>query len=101
MAAAIREGRPYNNDYRIILPNGTERNLHAQAKIVYDKETNRPSKIVGIIHDVTERKKAEERFYKAFNANPELMTIATLSEGRFIDVNESFLRVTPGISARK
>jgi two-component system cell cycle sensor histidine kinase/response regulator CckA len=94
MAAALREGRPYNNDYRIILPNGTERNLHAQAKIVYDKETNRPSKIVGIIHDVTERKKAEERFYKAFNANPEPMTIATLSEGRFIDVNESFLRVT-------
>jgi len=94
MAAAIREGRPYNNDYRIILPNGTERNLHAQAKIVYDKETNRPSKIVGIIHDVTERKKAEERFYKVFNANPEPMTIATLSEGRFIDVNESFLRIT-------
>jgi two-component system cell cycle sensor histidine kinase/response regulator CckA len=94
MAAALREGRSYNNDYRIILPNGTERNLHAQANIVYDKKTKRPSKIVGIIHDVTERKKAEERFYKAFNANPELMTIATLSEGRFIDVNESFLRVT-------
>jgi len=94
MEAALRGGRSYNNDYRIILPNGTERNLHAQAKIVYDKETNRPSKIVGIIHDVTERKKAEERFYKAFNANPEPMTIATLSEGRFIDVNESFLRIT-------
>ena len=94
MAAALREGRPYSSDYRIILPSGTERNLHAQAKILYDAKTKRPSKIVGIIHDVTERKKAEERFYKAFNANPEPMTIATLSEGRFIDVNESFLRVT-------
>ena len=54
-------------------------------------------KIVGtsaIARDITERKKAEERFYKAFNASPEPMTIATLSEGRYIDVNESFVRVT-------
>lgn len=47
-----------------------------------------------ITRDISDRKKAEERFYKAFNANPEPITIATLSDGRFIDVNESFLRVT-------
>ena len=44
--------------------------------------------------DITERKKAEETFRKAFNANPEPITISTISEGRYIDVNESFLRVT-------
>ena len=44
--------------------------------------------------DITERKNAEETFRKAFNANPEPITIATLPEGRYIDVNESFLRVT-------
>jgi two-component system, cell cycle sensor histidine kinase and response regulator CckA len=44
--------------------------------------------------DITERKKAEEIFRTAFNANPEPITIATISEGRYIDVNESFLRVT-------
>ena len=44
--------------------------------------------------DVIERKKAEDRFYKAFTANPEPITIATISEERYIDVNESFLRVT-------
>lgn len=44
--------------------------------------------------DITERKKAEEIFHKAFNANPEPMTISTISEGRYIDVNEGFLRVT-------
>lgn len=49
---------------------------------------------LGIAQDITERKQAEERFYKAFNANPEPITIATLSEGRYVDVNESFLRVT-------
>ena len=54
-------------------------------------------KIVGaaaITRDISDRKKAEERFYKAFNATPEPITIATFRDGRFIDVNESFLRVT-------
>jgi len=44
--------------------------------------------------DITARKKAEEIFRTAFNANPEPITIATIAEGRYIDVNESFLRVT-------
>lgn len=47
-----------------------------------------------ITRDVTDRKKAEERFYKAFHANPEPFTIARLDDGMYIDVNESFLRVT-------
>lgn len=54
-------------------------------------------KIVGtsaIARDITERKKAEEKFYKAFNASPVPITIATMSEGRYVDVNESFVRVT-------
>jgi len=44
--------------------------------------------------DITEGKNAEETFRKAFNANPEPITIAAFPEGRFIDVNDSFLRVT-------
>jgi len=47
-----------------------------------------------ITRDISDRKKAEERFYKAFNASPEPITIANLADGRFVDVNESFLGVT-------
>jgi len=47
-----------------------------------------------ITRDIGDRKKAEERFYKAFHANPEPITIARLDDGMYIDVNESFLRVT-------
>jgi two-component system cell cycle sensor histidine kinase/response regulator CckA len=53
-----------------------------------------PAVIEEILVDITERKKAEEIFRTAFNANPEPITIATIAEGRYIDVNESFLRVT-------
>src|SRR3984885_11106277 len=44
--------------------------------------------------DVTERRKAEDRFYKAFSANPEPIAIATIPEERYLDVNQSFLQVT-------
>ncbi|MDF9407018.1 MAG: Sporulation kinase E [Pelotomaculum sp. PtaB.Bin013] len=36
---------------------------------------------------------SEERFYKAFNFSPNLMAVSTF-DGRFIDVNDSFLRAT-------
>ena len=35
--------------------------------------------------------KSEERLAQAFRANPQPMTLATLADGRFVDVNESFL----------
>ena len=94
LKTAVRKGNSISLDYRIIRPNGDVRFLHSQSNVVRDEKTNEPLRIVGIAQDITERKKADERFYKAFNANPEPMTIATLSEGRYIDVNESFLRVT-------
>jgi two-component system cell cycle sensor histidine kinase/response regulator CckA len=49
---------------------------------------------VSITRDVSDRKRAEERFQKAFNASPEPITITVVSDGRFLDVNDSFLRVT-------
>ena len=50
--------------------------------------------------DISERKRAEEAlresqeiFQKAFQASPDTMVIHSLSEGRHIDVNESYLRL--------
>jgi signal transduction histidine kinase/DNA-binding response OmpR family regulator len=68
MSEAIRERRPYRADYRIILPDGTERNLYSQAEIVYDENTKRPSKMVGIVQDVTDRKRSEQELIGAKEA---------------------------------
>ena len=68
MSAAIRESRPYSTDYRIVLPDGTERNLYSQADIVYNESTKRPLKIVGVVQDITDRKRSEQELIVAKEA---------------------------------
>ncbi len=81
-------------EYRVVRADGQERVVQVLGGAVERDRTGVPIQVSGVVLDVTERKKAEERFYKAFHASPEPITIATAAEGRYIDVNESFLRVT-------
>jgi PAS domain S-box-containing protein len=67
---------------------------------VYDA-AGRPVRVVGSTIDVTARKNAEralreseERFGKAFQLAPIAMSISTLDEGRYLDVNAALLAVT-------
>jgi PAS domain S-box-containing protein len=57
--AAMENGRPFDCDYRIVRPGGEERNVHAQGEVQFDEE-HKPVRMVGIVQDVTERKRAEE-----------------------------------------
>ncbi|GEM_PF-886218 len=58
-------------------------------------------RVWGTQRDVTERRRteealriSEERFFKAFNLSPHPMSIATLSDSRYISVNESAIEKT-------
>ena len=59
--------KPSGIDYRIVLANGEERTVHAQTEIIFD-EKNIPIRVKGIIQDITERKRAEEKIQTLANA---------------------------------
>ena len=63
-------------------------------------EENGQKLLFSIIHDVTDRKnaeeelrKSEERFSKAFQKSPILMAISNVDDGTIIDVNDKFSEV--------
>lgn len=56
--------------------------------------------LLSVCKDISERKRMEEdlvlsedRFARAFDASPIIMSITTLDEGQFLNVNDSFCRI--------
>ena len=90
----------WSQEYRLITKTGDIKWATDWSKIIRDADGN-VTHIQGIILDITDRKRAEEalrsseqKFFKAYHSSPSIMAITTLKEGRFIDVNESFSRIT-------
>ena len=89
--AALFEKQPYSIDYRLLLSDGSDRTVCEQAAV-------NSTYITSTVQDITDRKRAEaalrsseERFSKAFHASPLGISICTLTDGCFLDANESFL----------
>lgn len=88
---AITEDQPYSLEYRLLRRDGEDRIVHEQCEIS-------PLRITATVQDITPRIRAEaalraseERFSKAFQASPLGISISTRAEGRFVDVNHTFL----------
>jgi signal transduction histidine kinase len=56
---ATAQGRPYAVDHRIVRPDGTIRWVHERADVLRDDQ-GRPTRIIGIVQDITDRRAAEE-----------------------------------------
>jgi two-component system, cell cycle sensor histidine kinase and response regulator CckA len=93
---AQKDQPSYQYEYRAIRADGAVRIFQSRAEIVRDA-AGKAVRMVGATQDVTERKRAEEAlrasqqmFYRAFHSSPEPICIITISEGKFLDVNDAF-----------
>ncbi len=57
--AAFYKGVPYNLDYCVIWPDGSEHIIHAEGEVTYGPGRE-PVQMFGTVQDITERKRAEE-----------------------------------------
>ena len=75
-------------------PNGKRQGIQRVRGLVVTDPHERPNCFALIIDDETERFDAEDRFERAFAANPAPAIIARLSDMRYVKVNQGFLELT-------
>ncbi len=102
---AVFKKKPYAIDHRIVRPDGEERIVHEEGKVSFDSEGKRPVRMIGIVQDVTDRRKAdlarkesEERFRRILESSPDPITVTDL-EGNIIECNQAML-TTFGFSSK-
>lgn len=91
---ALESGQPQVCEYQLMKPSGI---CEYESRLVVCG----PDEVFAIVRDITDRKRvetalreSEEKFSKAFCSSPDSMTISNLEDGRYIDVNDTFLKVT-------
>ncbi len=68
--------------------------VHNISTLILKRDKGEPDCLVVIVNDETERFNAEERFERAFNANPAPAIIVRLSDMRYVRVNHGFLELS-------
>ncbi|MBE8997328.1 PAS domain S-box protein [Nostoc sp. LEGE 12447] len=94
IAKTLDSGTLQTCEYQLATPLGAR---DYEARLVVSGE----DEVLAIVRDITERKQAEvtlqnlaQKFAKAFSCSPDSITISTLQEGRFIEVNDSFVELS-------
>jgi PAS domain S-box-containing protein len=97
LSDALSGAGEYDLEYRICLPDGAKKVIHSQAEVLRNAD-GKPVMIRGTVHDITERKQAEQalrdseaRVRLTFDRAPIGANLVDL-DGRLIQVNDAYCR---------
>ena len=100
MAALASGVEKFTLQFRIILQNKEIRHLEALCSIQRD-QAGMPVKLIGLTFDATARKRVESQLQdsqsllsKAFSKSPLLMSVSDVATGKYLEVNDTFCRVS-------
>jgi diguanylate cyclase (GGDEF)-like protein/PAS domain S-box-containing protein len=95
LASILSENRPYQIECRIVLHDGAQKVVYASGEVYSRDEEGRPRSILGVVQDVSLRRKvemalkeSEQRFRELFDNASDGIVIAR-RDGTCIDVNRS------------
>lgn len=101
--AALAGDAEYNVEHRIVRPDGEIRWVHQEAEVIFGAD-GKARQMVGMVQDVTERKRVEEertesegRYHALIETSP--LGVAIHQDAKFIYVNKAFVDMIGASSA--
>ncbi|MBF0565642.1 MAG: EAL domain-containing protein [Nitrospirae bacterium] len=85
--AAKSHEKPFNLDFRIVLPDGSHRIVHVQAEVTHGEEGD-STVILGTIQDINERRKREKELQRLSNYDE---ATGVLNRSRFISLMDELM----------
>ena len=86
----IQEACDFEHEYRLLLPDGQVKHVHAIAHAVQNASGDR--EFIGAVTDITERKTTQDKIRRLFDAGILGIFFANV-QGEIVEANQSFLQM--------